>query len=253
LYIGFCDMLTPRRNIAELVRENILLGQHLFSLGIKLLDYSNYTLEEACKKHGLNPEVVINTLESAVQNDKHSIDAEILPISVVVRYLKHKHFEFVKKRLPFVRYLIHNLRDDLSVDYVSDLKMVYPLFEEDFIQHIYEEEDTVFRHILLLNRSVKNMVNISEMYYSFEKFSLSSFVNNHHKHPNEMEGIRQITLNFNSCEAYSQQLQYTLKALKSFYEELEVHANIEDNILLPRAIELEKKQLAFIKKTIRQN
>src|SRR5690606_37502187 len=124
---------------------------------------------------------------------------------------------------------------------VTDLKFVFPIFVEDFIQHIYMEEDTLFHYINLLDKASRKEGNLWEVYSKMEKFSIQQFAIEHDVHDDDMEGITQITDNFKMGESDHLLLKVALSELKNFQNELSIHAKIENEILFPKALELEKK------------
>ena len=122
-----------------------------------------------------------------------------------------------------------------------DLKVVFPLFVEDFIHHIYEEEDTLFTYIRALERAAKGQYNPTRLFYMLEKSSLHKFASEHESHDDEMLGIRKITNNYSAEATTPLHVRVMYNELKSFEQSLIVHARIENEILFPKAMALESK------------
>ena len=57
---------------------------------------------------------------------------------------------------------------------------------------------------------------------------------------NEMDGIRKITNNFSFCEEADLHIRVLFNEFSSFERELKIHAEVEDNILFPKALQLER-------------
>lgn len=241
------------RKITELINENYVYGYILYYLGIQFYNYSEKTLEEACREQGLNVNKVIKNLEAlSGQSEEENIALKRYPTNLIIEYLIHAHYKFVKKRLPYLARLIENIPEEKDA-IISDLKFVFPIFVEDFIQHIYLEEDTLFHYIKLLDKASRRECNLSEVYYKMEKYSIQQFAIEHDMHDDDMEGITQITDNFKIEETDHLLLKVALAELKNFQKELTVHAQIENEILLPKALELEKKVKNLIRTKIRHN
>ena len=166
-----------------------------------------------------------------------------LPIDLLVEYLKHSHYLFVKKRLPYIGQLIDGLQG-IHPRYTSlaqDLKSVYPLFVEDFVRHIYEEEDTFFTYIGRLLNFIRSEKPVSSVLYIMNKFSVNDFALDHEIHDNEMDGFRQFTNNYSYCEQADLHIKVLYSELERFEKDLLKHAKIENEILFPKALQLERQ------------
>jgi regulator of cell morphogenesis and NO signaling len=233
--------------IQELVDQNYVHGYVLFYLGIRFYEYSELTLAQVCLKRGLKVEQVIRELESPTHLREADLPLISYPIDLIIEYLKHSHFLFIKYKLPYIARLVESFKaqhdDYLQVE--RDLKMVFPLFVEDFIEHIYEEEDTLFHYILALERASKGKFSPGKIYYLMEKNSVQKFAMEHEAHDDEMEGIRKITKDYKLLDRAPVHVKVMYNELKAFEASLITHARIENEILLPKAMSIESK----VKKT----
>lgn len=248
-------MNIEKRKIAELVDENFSYASILYYLGIRFYNFKEVTLSEACKKQGLDIKQVLRKLKS-VHGPIEEVDPSLflLPIDLIVEYLKQDHHEFVKKRLPYISNLIKSLDPIGSAhpQLIEDLKFVFPLFVEDYIFHIYGEEDTLFDYILQLNKAVDSHSNLAILYYQMEDNALQTYAVHHEMHDDEMAGIRKIT-NHYSISDIDLHLKVVFEELKSFEKELTIHAKVENEILFPKSLMLEKRVKALIEKRINLN
>jgi regulator of cell morphogenesis and NO signaling len=245
-----------QRKISDLVGENYLYASVLHYFGIQFYDYSELTLSQVCQEKGICVEALINGLESAVQTDDSEEIALVgYPIDLVVEYLKHAHYLFIKTRLPYITTLVSDL-PEIKGKYhgiVKDLKFVFPLFVEDFIHHIHEEEDSLFRYVMLLKNVIVNTYNPSRVYYEMEKYSIQQHAINHDVHDDEMKGIRNITNDYHVDSEAPLHIKVVYAELKSFEKSLITHARIEDEILFPKALILEKEVKALLQLRARSN
>lgn len=241
------------KRIADLVDQNYVHAYVLFYFGIKFYEYSECTLEEVCKQCGLKLEQVVKELESPSHLLEPDLPLVTYPVDLIIEYLKHSHFLFIKHKLPYIAKLVENFRAYHS-DYIQierDLKLVFPLFVEDFIHHIYEEEDTLFHFIIALERASKGSYTPSKLYYLLEKNSVQKFALGHEAHDDEMEGIRKITKNYLLAPNAPLHVKVIYNELKSFEKSLITHARIENEILFPKAMAIENKvRKAFFDKSI---
>lgn len=229
--------------IHELVDQNYVHGYVLFYLGIRFYEYSELTLAQVCQQRGLKVEQIVKELESPTHLKEADLPLISYPIDLIIEYLKHSHFLFIKHKLPYIARLVESFKaqhdDYLHVE--RDLKMVFPLFVEDFIKHIYEEEDTLFHHILALEKASKGKFAPGKLFYLLEKNSVQKFAMEHEAHDDEMEGIRKITTDYKLLSRAPLHVKVMYNELKAFEKSLSTHARIENEILFPKAMAIENK------------
>jgi regulator of cell morphogenesis and NO signaling len=244
------------QTISELVTKNYVHASVLYHFGVRFYDYQAETLGEVCHKHGLSLSHVVRSLESVDQDSvQNELQLVTYPIDLVLEYLTHTHHLFVKKRLPYIAQLIDGL-ENVNFRYRSlsvDLKQVFPLFVEDFIHHIYEEEDTLFSYIRLLARFLAGDAAGSRLYYSMESNAIREFALEHEEHEHEMEGLRKITNNYQYCDEADLHIKVLFDELAQFEKDLLTHAKIEDEILFPKALHLERQVKFKFYEIIKQN
>lgn len=239
-------MSNPKQKlINQIVDENYVTASVLFFFGINFYNYSDKTLEQVCVDKGLDVNLVIKKLESIGTDAPQNLALDKYPIDLIIEYLKHAHQIFVKQRLPYISKLIAELDNSTIDKSIKDLKFIFPFFVEDFIKHVYGEEDTLFTYILSLYNALNKSHNISSIYYAMEKYSVREYALQHNDE-DEMKGLRQLTNNYSLEALNNTHLKVIFQELKSFDEELTKHARIENEILFPKALSLEneiKKQI----------
>jgi regulator of cell morphogenesis and NO signaling len=237
------------KRISELVDQNYVHAYVLFYFGIRFYEYSEHTLEQVCKERKLKVEQVIRELESPTYLKEAELPLISYPIDLILQYLKHSHFLFIKHKLPYIARLVESFKanhDDYQV-IERDLKIVFPLFVEDFIQHIYEEEDTLFSFIQTLEKAARGKYIPTKLYWLMEKNAMQRFAIDHEAHDDEMQGIRRITKDYSVTPECPLHIRVLYNELKEFERSLITHARIENEILFPKAMALEnevKKMLA---------
>ena len=232
------------QRIGELVDQDKIRAHVLFYFGIKFYEYSEQTLEQVCQEKGLSVDIVVRELESPNENFQES-DLPLIsyPIDLIIEYLKHTHHLFIKHKLPYIGRLVESFKaNHIEYDLIEkDLKALFPLFLEDFIHHIYEEEDTLFKYIRILERAGRGHFNPSELYQWMEKHSLQRCALEHEAHDEEMRGIRKITKDYHLTQDAPLHVKVIYNELIQFEKSLKLHAQVENEILFPKAMALENE------------
>lgn len=243
------------KRITDLVDKNYVYAYVLFYFNIRFFEYAEETLEQVCQQKRLNIDQVVRELESPDRHQDADLPLVSFPIDLIIEYLKHSHFVFIKNKLPYITKLVETFKTDQDEfkGVEKDLKILFPLFVEDFIEHIYEEEDTLFVYIQALERATKDHYNPSKLFYLMERNSVQKFAMEHQAHDDVMEGIRRITKDYNLGTHGPLHIKVIYNELKEFEKSLITHARIENEILFPKAMVLENKVKQFFFGKIKDN
>jgi regulator of cell morphogenesis and NO signaling len=242
--------------IDDLVVENRIRAKVLFYFGINFYETPALTLAQVCAARGLSVQQVVREFEQAdADAATSSLPLVNYPIELIIEYLKHAHYVFIKHTLPYLGRLISSFQPAPG-PYVAigrDLNLLYPLLLEDFIHHIYEEEDTLFTYMAMLDRAHQGRYHPAGLYYAMEKNSIHQFSAAHEAHHDEMSGIRHITGHYHLDRCAPVHLKVIYAELQAFEESLVRHASIENNILFPKAEALETAVRQMLKEKSRFN
>ncbi|MGL1889174.1 MAG: hemerythrin domain-containing protein [Reichenbachiella sp.] len=224
------------KSIKALIDENYIYAKVMDYFGVEFHQSSNKTLQEVCEEKQIDLEALIaNLIEKSKKRENHDVKLKDFPAILIVEYLKHSHQIFVKDTLPYLMKLTEKLADSQKPEIINDLKLVIPMFVEDFIHHIYEEEDKLFAYVSELENFVNGRTYSSAILNNFEDFSLEKFAMHHKDSDDEMAGIRGITANYDINSVNSVGFKVLMQELQAFDKELKRHASIENDILLPKA------------------
>ncbi len=233
----------PQTSIGTLVEQNYVFAAVLHFFGINFFEYEEKSLDEVCKKFKVNPVQLMQELESwALKKEPSSEELYLHPIEVLVEYLKKKHYFFLRQELPFLSNMIGGIRGVAGYEAIlEDMKLMFPLFVDDFIHHIHEEENTLFRRIAQLHQIEGGEYNMIEALTLLETTPISSLAEEHEVHDDEMEGIRKLTSNYLLTSSAPVAIKVLYRELQQFEKELVIHAKIENDLLFPKAAELERE------------
>ena len=231
------------KKISDLIHDDYQYAKVLNSFGIDFYKHYDENLIDLCNIKGISFGKVLGYRNSL--HESNLLANEYLkssPVNLVIEFLKDNHNYFIKNKLPYLQNLINNLNENkYETNFSKDLKFIFPIFFEDFVEHIYEEENDFFNYIYELFNASQGRINPSSLLVMMKKHSIKKILDDHINEDSEMAGIRGITRNYSYKNIKDLHLKVIFQELKEFDEELTVHSYIENNILFPKAFELEKK------------
>jgi len=201
------------------------------------------TLQEACTEKGLDITTIENELNQPV---KTTTGATALPyqdwsLGFLADFIVNTHHAYVRKTLPELRSYADKVMQVHGSEH-TELLRVYSLTEEinaELSAHLVKEEKILFPYIKQLEAdkfsgtaasspfgTVQNPINMMEM--------------EHELVGKNMEEIRKITHNYTLPEGACASYQQLFRLLAEFEEDLQIHIHLENNILFPKAVALEK-------------
>lgn len=233
--------MRTNENIMNLVEEYPHIAPTLNFLGIQFYEYHDNTLAEICEHHQLDINWVVGQLEQAVKAEsKETVDLRNYPMPLIIAYLRHSHYLFIKEQLRYIAKLIRSYPDgERTPSFMRDLKLVFPDFMMEFIEHIYEEEDDVFSYILALDQAQKHPNNVEALLRPHLGKSIAMITKEHQHQDQELKAIQDLVYNYEQESKGDKHAHVILQQLKSFAQELKMHAKIENEILLPKAEKVE--------------
>lgn len=252
-------MLNPKEihktPIKDLVSENYVFASVLHYFGINFYQYEENSLQEVCKKFKVNPNQLVEELEVwANRKEPKAEELYLHPIEVLVAYLKKKHYFFIRQELPFLSNMVAGIKQEGEfASILADLRIMFPMFVEDFIHHIHEEESRVFKRIYLLHEIETGQFSLNDALTILEESPIAILAHAHEDHDDEMVGIRKLTKDYFLPENSPLSMKILYNELQNFERELVIHARVEDELLFPKAVELEKEVLRQVKKQINSN
>ena len=176
-------------------------------------------------------------------------------LDVIVDYIRRTHKYYLTKKLPEIEQSIQLLSQDYSDKHplLAILLRFYSAYKADLSEHIGKAEHVLLPYICYLQRCDANSLDAKEFFVRTKYYSLQNFVKGHHNTEDDLLAIRNAILEYNPPATNKTPYRILLSQLQVFEKDLAVHALIEDQVLITRALELEKKLSDVFLKRVKLN
>jgi regulator of cell morphogenesis and NO signaling len=165
------------------------------------------------------------------------------PIPVILDYLQRTHKYYLGKRLFELERTIQIIHEDFSGNSRLCLQLdnFFTEFKTGLWEHIELEENYLFPHIRFLMTCAQAGRNTKWLQRKLKNFSLEQFIADHDDN-SEQRLLEIQMLVTDSCpfNRFSP-LQVFLKQAQGFEKDLRIHALVEDHVLIPKALHLERQ------------
>jgi len=170
-------------------------------------------------------------------------------LEVILDYIQRTHRFYLQKKLPEIEQSI----DQLLTNY-DDKHPILPLlrnfylnYKSELIAHIRAEDQQLLPHIRLLLETEQEYFNPTVVAEKLKGYSLQTFIDTHDDTEGDLHSVRASIKKYDPIPTNATPHRILLSQLELFEQDLRVHALIEDLVLIPRALEIEKKFLENIK------
>jgi regulator of cell morphogenesis and NO signaling len=211
----------PKDMMIDLIRDNYNVLQALGSFGINL-GFGDKTVEEVCKDNGVDCRtflIVVNFLVNGYFRDE---ELEYVNVGTLLHYLQANHKYYLDFQLPFMR---KELSDSLDPDGRVDKLIMdfYDAYAAEVRKHMKYEEDRLFPYINSLLEGMRD-----------EAYNIDAYAKHHGMADVKLKELKNIIIKYLPGDSLrNNMLTATLYDLYNNEEWLQLHAKVENEILVP--------------------
>jgi len=201
------------------------------------------TVAEVCSEKGIDAIKVEQELQQANQQTISSNNAyNDWNLDFLIDFIVNTHHNYVRKYLPELR--AYSLKvAQVHGSHHPELLPIQKLMEdinEELMEHLEQEEKVLFPYIKKIVLAKKDNQPIQKV----ERQSLAALINDLEKEHDSvgraLEGIREKSNDFAIPEDACASYKLFYKMVEEFENDLHLHIHLENNILFPKAVEMEK-------------
>lgn len=228
--------------IGEYVAQDFRTAAVFSKYGIDFCCKGHRTLEEVCDTKGMDISVLQNEL-SSVLNTKGDgcIDFKSWPTDLLIDYIEKTHHRYVEEKTPTLLQFLDKLCK-VHGNAHPELFEVYDLFKGcagELAQHMKKEELILFPFIKRLVSATIHNETIEMPPFGTVDNPIAMMKEEHDAEGERFRKIVTLTDNYtppaDACNTY----KVTFAMLQEFEQDLHKHIHLENNILFPKAQQLE--------------
>lgn len=236
--------------IGELVASDYKYAQVFFEQGIDFGCFGKRSIEEACKDKNVDTEAFIASLEE-IKAKKSFINEDYAnwPLDVLADYIQKTHHRFTDNQISLLKISLEELNEELK-DEVPELEKIQELFLEsagDLASHMKKEELVLFPFIKKMMMSQFTKRELDVPHFGTVENPVNMMLHEHDDQGKILKQIEVLTNNYKT-EYQHDALKNVYKQLQEFHWNMIKHIHLENNILFPKAVLLEKELSNQIKK-----
>lgn len=231
--------------VGEIVAADFRAAEVLERFGIDFCCGGRRSLTDACRAAVADPDAVVQALE-ALPPARAGEDDDVVRwgLDRLIGHIVSTHHVYVRSALPRITQYLTKLVEVHGARH-PELARVSAYFDQlsvDFSQHLLKEEQVLFPYVKEL-ASGEVDARFGSPFGTIEN-PIRMMEREHHEGADVLRIIRELTKGYTApadgCSTY----RACLEELEQFERDLHRHVHLENNVLFPRAIEIENAALA---------
>jgi regulator of cell morphogenesis and NO signaling len=234
--------ITAASTIRDIAREHPSTVRVFEKEGIDYCCGGAKSLETVCGAKNLEVAALIARLEQSFANIADDEDTpESASLSDVIDHIIRRHHHFVRTESARVEALIAKVvsRHGDGEPQLKDLQATFDELTQELSSHMMKEEQVLFPYVVRLENAVSAGEAAPPAFFGTVKNPVRTMMSEHENAGALLARIRELTGNFVAPEHACPTYRAMLAGLEDFERDLHRHVHLENNILFPRAVELE--------------
>lgn len=237
-------MLIQKENrIGDIVAGNFHTAKIFESHGLDFCCGGKKTIGDACVEKQVDTELLLNELAKVQDTNETLSRFDKWEADFLVDYIINNHHSYV---LNSVSTIEHHLAKVVSAhgERHPELAKIQGLFadlKDELLNHMQKEEKMLFPYIKKMHMAFRNTLEMPIPPFGTVGNPIKMMEDEHESAGNLMKLINTLSNGYSAPKDACGTYKVLYGELKEFENDLHMHVHLENNILFPKAAELEKE------------
>jgi len=236
------EMTVATKTVRDIALENPATIRVFEAFGIDYCCGGKKPLTEACTAKNLSVDEVVEALESTGPAEREIENWSAQPLGVLAAHIVNTHHAYVRRELPRLTELAEKV-----VRRHGDTKPELPAIQlklnelgEELLQHCAKEELVLFPYITKFERAIADGTPKPHGCFGSVTNPIAMMTQEHDSAGALVARMRELSSDFNPPVGACPTFHAFYRGLHEFEQDLHQHIHLENNILFPRAIDMER-------------
>lgn len=231
--------------IAEIVSSNYKTADVFKSHGIDFCCGGKISLEKACSKNGLDLNEISQELNSIISVTKSNENFNEWELDFLIDYITNTHHKYVEKSIVQIQPYADKVAAVHGAQHpeVIEISELFKEISNELIPHLKKEELILFPNVKRMVNSKRNNEVYKPAPFGSVNNPISAMEHEHDGAGDIIKKIAELSNNYKTPSDACNTYQVLFSKLEEFQNDLFQHIHLENNILFPKAKELESELL----------
>jgi regulator of cell morphogenesis and NO signaling len=237
--------MQERPTVGELAASSLAAVNVFEKYGIDYCCAGKRPLEDVCFEKGLAADSLVEEIGAAINAPTNAAtDWNTAPLRVLINHIVTKHHAYLKLELPRVGLRlrrvveVHGAKDQAML---SKLETVYTGMWQELDQHMRKEEMMLFPAIARYEKALEDGLPIPPAPFGTIANPIGVMEAEHASAGAALRRMQELTHGYTAPAYACATYRALLEGLKSLEADLHQHIHLENNILFPRVVAIERR------------
>ena len=235
------------KTVREMAAENPSATRVFEKFGIDYCCGGNRSLEEACTAANLKVDEVLDSLDAAEQASRAgqpNRNWQSEPLAELVAHINQTHHKYTREEIARLTPLFAKVRSVHGKNHpeLEGMRAIFHGLSQELTMHMMKEEMMLFPYIVRMEEAVIQREPILPPPFGSVQNPVNMMEHEHDSAGHALRAMRAASDGYtpppDACISY----RTLYGALAEFESDLHQHIHLENNILFPRAVEMEAKR-----------
>lgn len=246
-FMGGAGTINETDQVVDIVRRYYQTADVFRRWGI---DYCNgrISVAKVCAQKGLLLHSVMEELEASLQliRQSNGLPYQEWDMDFLTDYIIHVHHGFLRVKIPQIReeleHFVTGHRKQLP--YLDEVQQLFEKLARHIIPHLQQEEEIIFPYIRQIAHAYTGQEPYARLLVRTLRKPVEDVMNHEHNILGRiLHSLRELTHNYQIPAEVCASHQVVFHKLHELDADLVQHIYLENNVLFPRAIAMEKELL----------
>lgn len=235
--------VTTAKTVREMAIENPQATRVFEKVGIDYCCGGSKPLEEACATANVRVDEVLRMLEQAERDARPAPerDWQAESLAELTEHIVRTHHRYTREEIARLPQLLDKVCSVHGQNHpeVLQIRNFFGGLAQELTMHMMKEEMVLFPYINRMEEAVLQKEPVLPPPFGTVQNPVNMMMNEHDSAGGALRAMREASSGYNAPPDACITYQTLYKALAAFEADLHQHIHLENNILFPRAIEME--------------
>ncbi|MBS1550860.1 MAG: iron-sulfur cluster repair di-iron protein [Bacteroidetes bacterium] len=236
--------ITKSPTIGSFVANDYRTAAVFQKYGIDFCCKGGKTIDEVCEKKKINTGQLMNELDEITrQPDNQVTDFQSWPADLLADYIEKKHHRYIEQVTPSLKQFLEKLCKVHGSNHpeLFEINKEFNASAGELAAHMKKEELILFPYVRNMVAAKNSNQQPAKPVFGIVQNPIQMMMQEHDTEGERFRKIAELSNNYDppadACTTY----RVAFSSLKEFENDLHLHIHLENNILFPAAIEMEKE------------